>query len=95
MTKINVPDEWNNYAQELVRDLEHLRFIPGYQTLVIDKIEERNKELFVMFYLDEDQDYLYEVIINKIRKAEINMQATSFTKTSNIQGNTGGSRTAF
>ena len=95
MTKINVPDEWKLLAYELLADLNCLKKRKAFETLNILYVREKEGNLRVAYELEPDVDELYEAIMNIIRHYENLMQATSFTKTSNIQGNTGGSRTAF
>ena len=49
----------------------------------------------MLYILEPDIDKLYEIIFNIIEEAEKNMQAISFTKTSNIQINSGGDCSTF
>lgn len=95
MTKINVPNEWLELANELFADLTLLKKRKVFETLNVLYIREREGHLRVAYELEPDVDELYEVIHNILKYYEKLMQAISFTKTSNIQGNTGGSCTAF
>ena len=95
MTKVNVPNEWLELANELLADLTLLKKRKVFETLNVLYIREREGHLRVVYELEPDVDELYEVISNIIKYYENLMQAISFTKTSNIQGNTGGRCTAF
>lgn len=95
MTKINVPNEWAVLANELLADLVKLKNREIFSTLDVLWIIEKQGQLQVAYRLEQDIDELYEVISNIIKYYEKHMQAISFTKTSNIQGNTGGSCSAF
>lgn len=95
MTKIKVPNEWAALANELLADLVKLKKREIFSTLDVLWIIEKQGQLQVAYRLEQDIDELYEVISNIIKYYEKHMQAISFTKTSNIQGNTGGSCSAF
>lgn len=95
MIKPNVPKEWADTAYALLVDLELLKQQKDFETLNILYVREKEGHLRVAYELEPDVDELYEVIMNIIKYYEKLMQAISFTKTSNIQGNTGGSCTAF
>lgn len=95
MTKINVPNEWLELANELLADLILLKKRKVFETLNVLYIREREGHLRVAYELEPDVNELYEVIMNIIKDYEKRMQLSSFTKTSNIQSNTGGSCTAF
>ena len=92
---IKVPDEWLPLAHELLANLYVLARIKEFETLKILYIRERCGHLRVAYELEPDVDELYEVIMNIIKDYEKRMQAISFIKTSNIQGNTGGNGVAF
>lgn len=95
MTKINVPNEWLELANELLTELNFLKTRKVFETLNVLYIREREGHLRVAYEFEPDVDELYEVIMNIIRHYDKLMQAISFTKTSNIQGNTGGICSAF
>ena len=95
MIKPNVPDEWSLLAYELLADLNKLKSQKDFETLNILYIREKDGHLRVAYELEPDVNELYEVIMNIIKDYEKLMQAISFTKTSNIQGNTGGDCSAF
>ena len=95
-TMIKVPDEWLPLANRLLAHLNLLKINKDFETLNVLYIRERNGHLRVAYELEPDVDELYEVIMNIIKDYEKRMQTTiSFNKTSNIQGSTGGSSTAF
>ena len=95
MTKIKVPTEWLELANELLTDLVKLKNREMFSTLDVLWIVEKHGQLQVAYRLEPDVDELYEIIMNIIKYYEKHMQAISFTKTSNIQGNTGGDCSAF
>ena len=93
---IKVPDEWLPLANKLLSHLNLLKINKDYETLEVLWIVEKDGHLKVAYRLEPDVDELYEVIMNIIKDYEKRMQtAISFNKTSNIQGRTGGSSTAF
>lgn len=95
MTKINVPNEWLELANSLLEELTFLKKRKAFTGLNILYVREKDGHLRVAYEFEPDVDELYEVIMNIIRHYEKLMQAISFTKTSNIQGNTGGICSAF
>lgn len=92
---IKVPQEWLPLAKDLLARLNWLTRDKEYETLRVLWIVEKDGHLKVAYRLEPDVDKLYEVIMNIIKDYEKRMQAISFTKTSNIQGNTGGNGAAF
>lgn len=92
---IKVPKEWLPLAKSLLADLNSLKKQKEFETLNVLYILERDGHLRVAYKLEPDVDELYEVLMTIIKNYEKHMQAISFNKTSNIQGNTGGSSTAF
>lgn len=95
MTKIKVPQEWLELANELLNDLNRLKEREDFSSLCVLWIIEKNGQLQVAYRLEPDVDEFYEVIHNIIKCYEKLMQAINFTKTSNIQGITGGDCSAF
>jgi hypothetical protein len=93
--KITVPNEWMPLTARMLAELTTLKKQKDFETLNILYVREKEGHLRVAYELEPDVDELYEVIMNIIKYYEKLMQAISFTKTSNIQGNTGGSCTAF
>lgn len=93
--KILVPNEWVSLTARMLAELTNLKKQKDFETLNILYVREKDGHLRVAYELEPDVDELYEVIMNIIKDYEKLMQAISFTKTSNIQGNTGGSCTAF
>lgn len=82
-------------TKELLAALNKLKAKKDFETLEVLFIKEKDNQLIVAYQLKPDVDELYEVIHNIIEEYEKQMQAISFTKTSNIQNNTGGSCSAF
>ena len=95
MTKINVPKEWAASANELLATLHGLKDQKDFETLNILWIVEKNGDLQLAYRLEPDIDELYDVIHDIIIKYKERMQATPFSKTGNIQSNTGGDCSAF
>ena len=93
--KITVPNEWMPLTARMLAELTTLKKKKDFETLNILYVREKEGHLRVAYELEPDVDELYEIIHNIFKHYEKLMQATSFTKTSNIQGNTGGSRIAF
>lgn len=79
----------------MLEDLKKLKKQKDFETLNILYVREKEGHLIVAYELEPDVDELYEIIHNILKHYEKLMQATPFTKTSNIQGNAGGSCTAF
>jgi CRISPR/Cas system endoribonuclease Cas6 (RAMP superfamily) len=93
--KITVPNEWMPLTARMLAELTTLKKQKDFETLNILYVREKEGHLRVAYELEPDVDELYEVIHNILKHYEKLMQAISSTKTSNIQGNTGGSCTAF
>lgn len=95
MTKITVPEPWYPLAVSMLEELKKLKKQKDFETLNILYAREKEGQLSVAYEFEPDIDELYEIIHNIFKHYEKRMQAISFTKTSNIQGNTGGSCSAF
>ena len=95
MTKINVPNEWAVLANELLATLNELKDRKDFEALNILWIVEKNGDLQLAYRLEPDIDELYDIIHDIIIKYKKHMQAIPFSKTGNIQSNTGGDCSAF
>lgn len=93
--KIAVPYEWGCLTRELLVELNLLKKQKDFETLNILYVREQDGQLTVAYEFEPDIDELYEIIHNILKHYEKRMQAISFTKTSNIQGNIGGVCSAF